>query len=352
LRLQKGETMNNQNQASNISSQSMTFIEKAAALMVSLESQSPGVTNKIFSYIGEARSKKLLKAISKLKKIDFALKSHINEEFYELAIEKRVVFGGKTVTEKILKESFGISSQDEYLSEKTGLFEFVKLVDDSRLLSYFETENDQVIALLLYYMGDERVARLLSKLSPEQSSSLTQKVIGCDVPSAQLLWRFHHRLEQLLMDNKIDIDAAGNEDQYKKLARALETMLPDSREMVLGHLNVSNKELADTISKFIITFEDFEKMSDKDMQSLLYNIEQLKTLAIALKDVSESFKTKINDNISERVHLMLEEEEDTLPDILPENSVSEAQNEIVQIARRLEKEKKIAPLYKLMEEGE
>jgi len=317
--------------------------------MVSLESQSPGVTNKVFAYIGEERSKKLLKAISRLRKIDFSLKSTINEEFYELAIEKRVVFGGKSITEKILKESFGISSQDEYLSEKSGLFEYLKHVTNERLLAYFETENDQTIALLLYHLGGERVATLLGKMSPEQSSILTEKIVECEVPNPQMLWRFHHRLEQLITDSKINIETKDNEDQYKKLARALETMMPDSRDTVLEHLTASNKDLADTISKYIVTFEDFEGMKDKDLQALLYNIEHLKTLGMALRDASQSFREKVSSNISERVQLMLEEEEQTLPDVLTQEEISTAQTEIVNIARKLEKEKKIDPLYKLME---
>lgn len=341
--------MNGPNDASNSSPNSVSFLNKAAGLMVSLESQSPGVTTRIFSYIGEERSKKLLKAISGLKKVDFALKSDINEEFYELAIEKKVVFGGKSVTDKILKESFGISSQDEYLSEKKGLFEYVKGVSDERLLSYFETENDQTIALLLFHIGDERVARLLSKLSPEQSSSLTEKVINCDIPNAQLIWRFHHRLEHLLMDQKININASNNDEQYKKLARALESMLPEARETVLEQLQLSNKNMADTISKYIVTFNNFIRMSDKDLQTLLYNIENLKVLAIALKDVSEPFQEKVQNNISERVKMMLEEEADTLPDSLSSVQISESQNAIVLTARKLEKDKKIEPLFKLVE---
>lgn len=336
-------------QTPNSNAGTLSFLDKAAGLLVSLESQSPGVTTKIFSYIGEERSKKLLKAISSLKKIDFALKSTINEEFYELAIEKKVVFGGKSVTDKILKESFGISSQDEYLSEKKGLFEYIKAVSDDRLLAYFETENDQTIALLLFHMNEERVSRLLSKLSPSQSSSLTEKIIRCEVPNAQLIWRFHHRLEQLLMDQKINITSSGNEEQYKKLARALETMMPEARETVLAQLESSDKGIAETISKYIVTFEDLVRMSDKDLQTLLYAIENLKTLALALKTVSEPLREKVQTNISERVKMMLEEENDTLPDSISDAAISDAQNAIIGMARKLEKERKIESLITLLE---
>ena len=319
------------------------FLEKAAILMVGLESHSPGITNKIFSHIGEMRSKKMLKAIARIGKVSANEMNHIIEEFYGAAIEQKIVFGGKNMSAKILKETFGIEQQDEYFSDKTGLFDFLAFVTDESLLKFFESENNQMAALILYYLNEERMAGLMSQLPLERSSVISQLILEMDIPSTHLIYRMQSRLEDRLLSTEIEYDVQSHQSLVK-LARVLEMMSPEARDRVMGVISESNPDSVVELRKLVFTFDKISCLTDKDIQTILYEVNPLKMLAVALLTIDQNLKSRIMTNVSERVRLMLTEEIDLLPDDLPEEAIIKAQNDIVQLIRRIEKEGKIDKL--------
>ena len=319
------------------------YTQKAAILLMSLESQSPGIAHNVFTHIGEERSRTLLKAITQLGKVDAPVINNITEEFFSLAIEQKVVFGGKSVSGKILKETFGIHQQDEYFIEKSTLFDFLEQVPDKDLLGFFKTENVQMTAVLLCHLDEDRMARIMAALDVSQSSVLSTAILKMNVPNFNLIWRLQNILQERLLGTKVDVDIEDTQ-QIFKLSRVLEMMGPSTRKKVMEILKKSDPTSVEKLQKLIFSFDNFEYIDDKNMQTILYEVESLRVLAIALSRESDLLKEKINQNISDRVRLMLDEEFDTLPDDLSEEDIIKAQTTIVQLARTLEKSKKIDPL--------
>ena len=62
----------------------------------------------------------------------------------------------------------------------------------------------------------------------------------------------------------------------------------------------------------MFVFDDLSKLSDKDIQTVLKNVETAQW-AMALKGASDELKQKILGNLSQRAAAMLSEEMDTRP---------------------------------------
>ncbi len=323
------------------SKSSLDYIQKAAVLLMSLETQTPGVASKIFSHIGEKRSKRLIRAITDLGKVESRDVNSVVEEFYELAIEQKVVLGGRFLSQKLLKDSFGVQEQDEFLAERSGLFEFVTRVPDDTLFQFFQDESDQLIAMLFSFMKEEDVARFMTRFSTERSTAISQLLLHLDIPNHHLLWKLNHSLEEKLVLKRTGLEGMGEQESVLKLSRALEIMTPAARTKVLDLLRKSDQKAVETLEKLIFSFDDFVAVDVSHLQSILYEVDPLRTLALAMRNASEVFNERVMANVSDRVRLMLQEELEMLPESVALDDIQKARNEIVYIARRLEKEGKV-----------
>ena len=75
----------------------LTNKQKAAILFISLDAKSPGLSQQLFSKMGESKSRVLLHEISKMGQVSTETIDKVIEEFYMLAISQEVLIGGKTL---------------------------------------------------------------------------------------------------------------------------------------------------------------------------------------------------------------------------------------------------------------
>jgi flagellar motor switch protein FliG len=103
---------------------------------------------------------------------------------------------------------------------------------------------------------------------------------------------------------------------------------------LLENLAQEDPDLVEEIRRLMFVFEDINKFTAKDIQTMLKNVETSQW-AMALKGASEELKTKILGNMSQRAADMLREEIDYLGPVRLSN-VEQMQQQIVDIVRRLE----------------
>jgi flagellar motor switch protein FliG len=120
----------------------------------------------------------------------------------------------------------------------------------------------------------------------------------------------------------------------------LNMMDKNTEKSILGVIEGRDRDMADEIRKLMFVFEDIAKIDDKGMQLLLKEIPNDKLL-LSLKTANEEIKSKIFNNISKRAAEILAEDLQSLGPVKVAD-VDAAQMEIVNIARRLENEGKIA----------
>jgi len=102
----------------------------------------------------------------------------------------------------------------------------------------------------------------------------------------------------------------------------------------LENLAQQDPDLVEEIRRLMFVFEDITKFSDRDIQTVLKNVESSQW-AMALKGASEELKEKILSNMSKRASTLLSEEMEYLGPVRA-SSVEQVQQQIVDIIRRLE----------------
>lgn len=324
----------------------LTNRQKAAVLLISLDAKTPGLSQQLFSKMGESKSRVLLHEISKMGQVSLEIIDSVIEEFYMLAISQEVLIGGKNLTDKYLKESFGIDNYEDFFASKTGLFSFVNQLNDVELMAFLKEENPQVIALIMSLIPDKRSAKLLEQFDLQTTAVISKKMLSLNVPNYSMLWKFHRKLETHLIAE--DQDTIEESQQIFKLSRVLEMMVSDTRDSVMGVIEQTDSESADKIKQLIFSFADLIFMGPKDIQNMLVEIDPLETLAVAMSGISQDLYTKIKDNISEKLAPRLDETISTLPQ-LSKDDIQQAQTQIVLLCRKLEKEEKISPLSEIIE---
>jgi len=111
-------------------------------------------------------------------------------------------------------------------------------------------------------------------------------------------------------------------------------------ENILQSMEELDTELAEKVRKLMFVFDDLVSVNDAGIRELLKEVSN-EELTIALKTCSDELKNKIFKNLSQRAAQMLQEDLSVLG-LVRLSEVEAAQQNILNIARRLEKEGKLA----------
>ena len=145
------------------------------------------------------------------------------------------------------------------------------------------------------------------------------------------------QVEESLAASLRDI-LGGNQDVGgpKAVADILNLTGSTVEKNVLDHMDAEDSEVAESVRNLMFVFEDINKISDRDMQTLMKDIDT-KELIPALKSASDELKEKFLNSVSERNREMIKEEMEILgPMRLSE--VEEVQLRLVQQVRQLEEQ--------------
>ena len=107
-----------------------------------------------------------------------------------------------------------------------------------------------------------------------------------------------------------------------------------TERVLLESLSQEDPELVEEIRRLMFVFDDLCKLSDKDIQAVLKNVETSQW-AMALKGASAELKQKIMGNLSQRAAGMLAEEIQYLGPVRLAD-VEQVQQQVVDVVRRLE----------------
>jgi flagellar motor switch protein FliG len=125
-----------------------------------------------------------------------------------------------------------------------------------------------------------------------------------------------------------------SESRYKTVAQMLNISEPSVSKAIIDRLNRESPEIANEILALMFVFEDLTKISDKDMQKVLAEIDKA-DLALALKAAPPELSEKLLANLSVRARDNIKEEIEMLGP-RPLSDVEEAQKRILQQVRSME----------------
>jgi flagellar motor switch protein FliG len=317
----------------------MTGIEKTALLLNVLGNN---VTAKIFQKMKDNDVKRLVNAMGHVQKVPIPVVKQVLEDFYsEIAEEEKIIFGHATGRDFIL-ETLGEDRARTVLGqlsvvEGSRTLEALELVDSRTLANFLINEHPQTIALVLAHLEPNKKCDVLKRLPENIQTEVVLRIANLDFISPSLIAQVDEVLKQELATlGSIDTQQLGG---VQPIADMLNVMDKSSEQNIMARVEEKDPQLAEEIRKLMFVFEDIVFIDDRGMQSLLKEVPNDK-LVIALKTAPEEIKEKIFKNISKRAGDLLKDDLESLGPVKL-SDVEGAQQEIVNVAKRLEAEGKL-----------
>jgi flagellar motor switch protein FliG len=211
-------------------------------------------------------------------------------------------------------------------------FGFLRHVDSQNLLTYIIDEHPQTIALIMSHLPPSFGAEILAGLPESRRLAVVRRIATMGRTNPEIIREVEKGLEKRMSSvMSQSFERAGG---VEAVAEMLNVSDRATERTLMESLREEDAELVEEIRRLMFVFEDIGRFSDKDIQTVLKNVETSQW-AMALKGASDSLKEKILRNMSERAAETLREEMDYLGPA--KRSVVEAkQQEIVDVIRSLE----------------
>jgi len=237
----------------------------------------------------------------------------------------------KTLVEQALGKKASTTLENVRQSIEALPFGFLQKADSQNLLTFLIDEHPQTIALILSHLSPQQAAEVISGLPVERQLSVVRRVATMDQTSPDIIRDVEKGLERrmaALTNQQYDIL-----DGVQAVAEILNVIDRSTERNLLDNLSQEDPDLVDDIRRLMFVFDDIAKLSDRDIQSLLKNVEASQW-ATALS-ASEDLREKILSNMSKRASELLLEEMEYLGAVKVSN-VEQMQQTIVDIVRTLE----------------
>ncbi|MBN22284.1 MAG: flagellar motor switch protein FliG [Bdellovibrionaceae bacterium] len=317
----------------------LSGLERSALLLNVLGNQ---VTSQIFKNMRDNDVKRLVNAMGNVTKVPITQVKQVLEDFYhEISEEDTLIFGHAQGRDFIL-ETLGEERAKTVLGQLSVLegsrtLEALELVDSRTLANFLVNEHPQTIALILAHLDGQKKCDVLKRLPEAIQTEVVLRISNLDYISPTLIAQVDDVLKQELATlGSIDTQQLGG---VSPIAEMLNVMDKNSEQNIMARVEEKDPQLAEEIRKLMFVFEDIIFVDDRGMQTLLKDVPNDK-LVLALKSAPQEIKDKIFKNISKRAADMLKEDLEAMGPVRL-SDVETAQQEIVNVAKRLEAEGKI-----------
>ncbi|MCA9191314.1 MAG: flagellar motor switch protein FliG [Planctomycetales bacterium] len=211
-------------------------------------------------------------------------------------------------------------------------FGFLHKADPQNILSFLIDEHPQTIAMVLSNIPPAIAAGVLGGLHPTRQLGVIQRVAEMGQTSPEAIEEVENALttRMALFMTQAYQKAGG----IPAVAEILNVSDRSTERTILDGLAKDKPDLVEEIRRLMFVFEDLAKLNDKDIQTVLKNVETSQW-AMALKGASQPLQEKILGNMSQRAADMLREEMDFLGKVRL-SEVESTQQKIVDVVRTLE----------------
>ena len=314
-------------------------IEKSAILLNMLGNR---VTAEIFKHLRDNDVKRLVTVMGSVNKVPIHIVKQVLDDFYvEISEEEQLIFGHAAGKDFIL-ETLGEERAKTVLGqlaviEGSRSLEALELVDPRTLANFLVNEHPQTTAVVLAHLSSDKKCDVLKKLPEPVQTEVVLRIANLDFISPSLLAQVDEILKQELATlGSIDTQQLGG---VSPIAEMLNIMDKNTEQSIMARVEERDPQLAEEIRRLMFVFEDISMVDDRGMQTLLKEVPNDK-LTVALKTAPDEIKEKVFKNISKRAADLLREDLQAMPPVRL-SDVEAAQQEIVNVAKRLEAEGKI-----------
>jgi flagellar motor switch protein FliG len=252
--------------------------------------------------------------------------------------------GGIDFARSALERAVGPRKAQEILDRVSNKvssgFYMLKDVAPEQIAPFISHEHPQTVALILSQLETVQASGILAQLPERLQSDVAFRLATME---SNVTPRAIKHVEESLAASLRDI-LGGNQDVGgpKAVADILNLTGSSVEKNVLDHMDAEDSEVAESVRNLMFVFEDINKISDRDMQTLMKDIDT-KELVPALKTASDELKEKFLNSVSERNREMINEEME-IAGPMRQSEVEEVQMKIVQQVRQLEEQGQITIL--------
>ena len=323
-------------------STNLTGVRKAAVLLVAMGED---LAKEILRALPEADVQRLTEELADLRGITPELSAEVLEEFWQLLeTQQYTVHGGLDYASRLLVETFGKARAEDLLSlvrrsQEAAQGNLAKLqrTDPQQLGKLLDSEHPQTIALVLAHLDPKRASMVLDSLSEERKVLSIQRLAEMRQFSPEMAQKVAHILHRRL--ESMGDTARKSYSGFKAVADLLNRLNAEESKKILETIEESQPELALNIRNLMFTFEDLVTVPPATIREIVSGVDK-RQLALALRGAQDELRAQIFKSMSSRAVEMLKEDMEVLGPVRS-REVAQAQQEILNLARRLEAEGKV-----------
>jgi flagellar motor switch protein FliG len=314
-------------------------LDKLGILFVALGQETAG---EVMKFLSDYEIEEITQAVANLKSVSVEMQDRVLEDFEQhLLAGEWVSQGGMDFARGALERAVGPRKAQEILdrvaSTVSSGFYMLKNVAPEQIAPFISHEHPQTIALILSQLDAAQASGILANLPERLQADVAYRIATMENITPAVLKEIEEALESSLRDM---LGGDQNVGGPKVVADILNLTGSTVEKSVLDQMDGQDPEIAEAVRNLMFTFADISKLTDRELQVLLREVDQ-KDLVIALKAAEEELKDKILGNMSERVRTFISEEMEFLgPMRLSE--VEEVQLRIVQQVRQLEEQGQVS----------
>jgi flagellar motor switch protein FliG len=317
----------------------LTYNEKAAIIISALPAD---VASEVVCHLETPEIERLSNWMSRMSTVPSAVVDRVVDEFIQIAVQGAgAVSLGKEYTERIIAKALGkdraksmVNKMSEAASYRS--LEHLEDLDSRMLIDLIRNEHPQTIALILSHLSPKKAGAVLAGLPEELRAEVILRISNLEHISPDVI----NDVAEMLESEMKSIGSAGHKlGGIKAVADILNQIDRSTESSIFAKIEEADPKMADEIRQLMFIFDDLVLIDDRGIQEILKEVSG-DDLAKALKTASEAVKEKIFKNMSERAVAMLNEDIENMGPMRL-SDVEKAQQNITQVAMKLEEEGKI-----------
>jgi flagellar motor switch protein FliG len=324
------------------STANLSGVRKAAVLLVAVGEE---LAKEILRALPEVDVQRLTEELADLRGITPEMSGGILEEFWQLLeTQNFMVHGGLDYASRLLMETFGKERADDLLmlvrrSQEAAQGNLAKLqrTDPQQLGKLLDSEHPQTIALVLAHLDPRRASLVLDNLGEDRKVLSIQRLAEMRQFSPEMAQKVAHILHRRL--ESVGDTARKSYSGFKAVADLLNRLNAEESKKILETIEDGQPELALSIRNLMFTFEDLVTVPPATIREIVSGVDK-RQLALALRGAKDDLRAQIFKSMSSRAVEMLKEDMEVLGPVRS-REVAAAQQEILNLARRLEAEGKV-----------
>jgi flagellar motor switch protein FliG len=312
-------------------------VERALILLLAMEEE---VASRVVAELSDTEIQLLHGATRSVQTVDAKTLNNVYDEFVVAMKATRGLAGGDEYLRKLAGRALGHHRAQKLLKDQgdsTDALQRLHRFDPRTLSAVLERENPQAVAAILAHLEPAFAADILLQFEGERQYDVFRRLTRLgEVPESTL----REVTDSLAGELAALGDAHSTSvDGPARAAAILQNSSSEASNAILNQLEVDDPAVAGEIRRSMFTFEDLVRLDNRSMQALIREI-STEQLVVALKTASEDVRNKFFGNVSSRAAEMIRDDLEALGPMRV-SDVERAQQDIVEVAQRLESEGKI-----------